>query len=119
MHALSTVMEINRLLQEGFLSQRQIAKRLGVSRGTVGAIASGQRPLVGKKPHEYNATSKNGRGQPQRCSRCGQHVYLPCQVCRTTEFIVAKRTTGVTSSNKGSDRETPRKRLAFRRREAD
>jgi hypothetical protein len=119
MLALSTVMEINRLLKEGLLSQRQIAKRLGVSRGTVGAIASGQRPLVGKEPHEYNPASMNGRGQPQRCPRCGKHVYLPCQVCRTTEFIVAKRTTGVTSSNRGTDRETPRKRLAFPRCGAD
>jgi len=49
MLALAVVEEIERLLQEGTLSQRKIARRLNVSRGTVAAIASGQRGLYGRE----------------------------------------------------------------------
>jgi len=37
------VEEVRRLLAEGRLSQRQIARLTGISRGTVGAIAQGKR----------------------------------------------------------------------------
>ena len=47
---LATVQEIRRLLDEGQLSQRKIAAQLGVSRGTVGAIASGRRGMFGREP---------------------------------------------------------------------
>ena len=43
MIATSVVDEIRRLLQEGCLSQRKIAAQIGVSRGTVNAIALGRR----------------------------------------------------------------------------
>ena len=44
MIAHAMVGEIRRLLDEGLMSQRKIARRLGVSRGTVHAIARGKRP---------------------------------------------------------------------------
>ena len=44
MIAPSIVNEIKRLLAEGKHSQRGIARMIGVSRGTVGAIARGTRP---------------------------------------------------------------------------
>ena len=44
MLAPAIVDKIRRLLDEGELSQRKIAKRMRVSRGTVGRIASGDRP---------------------------------------------------------------------------
>jgi hypothetical protein len=86
MLALSLVQEIDRLLHEGELSQRKIAERLGVSRGTVGAIARGQRPLFGKAPKPDESEERGPSLQPQRCRRCGFLVFLPCLVCRTREY---------------------------------
>ena len=53
MLALTVVQQIEQLLKEGQLSQRKIAARLGVSRGTVGAIADGRRETgeaTGREP---------------------------------------------------------------------
>ena len=44
MIAPAIVDEVKRLLNKGKLSQRNVALRTGVSRTTVGAIASGKRP---------------------------------------------------------------------------
>ena len=53
MIATTVVDEIRRMLGEGRLSQRNIARRIGVSRGTVNAIALGKRAhdLV-RRPHD-------------------------------------------------------------------
>jgi hypothetical protein len=84
MHPLATVIEIDRLLKEGELSQRKIAVRLGVSRGTVTAIASGRRGLHGQDSrHEDESMRKS---PPERCPRCGYFVSLPCLVCRTRDY---------------------------------
>jgi transcriptional regulator with XRE-family HTH domain len=79
MLSISTVREINRLLQEGQLSQRTIAARLGVSRGIVGAIASGRRSLQGKEERYQGLRAV-------RCRRCGYRVYPPCLICSTREY---------------------------------
>src|SRR4051812_48678685 len=50
MHTTDLLNEIHRLVRAGELSQREIAAHLEVSRGTVGAIASGRRSLVGREP---------------------------------------------------------------------
>ena len=50
MLSLSLVEQIVDLLNEGELSQRRIAARVGVSRGTVASIASGRRGLFGRDP---------------------------------------------------------------------
>jgi hypothetical protein len=91
MLALSTVHEIDRLLNEGKLSQRQIAQRLGVSRGSVGAIASGQRPLVGKTDPSPGLPAIKSRELPQRCPACGYRIYVPCQICAARSYRAAKR----------------------------
>ncbi len=46
----TVVDEIRRMLREGRLSQRKIAVRIGVSRGTVNAIALGKRALPSGRP---------------------------------------------------------------------
>lgn len=75
------VLEVDRLLREGELSQRQIAAHLCVSRGTVSAIASGRRGLHGKEPFRtYSPLVPTS--PPTRCPHCGYRVYLPCLVCR-------------------------------------
>lgn len=81
----SKVNEVRRLLVAGQFSQRQIARLTGVSRGTVGAIASGRRP-------DYNRQRPNGDlwpdvwGPRERCPGCGLRVYMPCRVCAARSF---------------------------------
>ena len=84
MIASQIVQEIRRLLAEGKLSQRKIADRTRVSRGTVAAIAGGkrtdQRPPrpAGKQPIPLDTA-----GPLQRCPGCGGMVSKPCRLCRT------------------------------------
>jgi hypothetical protein len=86
MLALSVVEEIGRLLKEGELSQRAIAAQLGVSRGTVGAIASGRRALYGRDPEMEDTDPHVPTSAPERCPECGYLVFMPCLVCRTREY---------------------------------
>lgn len=91
MLSLSVVEEIDRLLKEGELSQRKIAARLGVSRGTVSAIASGHRGLYGKEPDSHNDDPLHHDSPPERCPRCGFFVYMPCLVCRARAYRRRRR----------------------------
>jgi hypothetical protein len=72
------VLEVEQLLAAGRLSQRQIARRLGLSRGSVALIAQGA--WAG-----YSAPLHADEEQPtrpaQRCPGCGGRVYLPCRLC--------------------------------------
>ncbi len=76
--------EVRRLLARGELSQRKIARLLGISRGTVGEIASGRRP-------DYEALRRDRAeeepappaGPPRRCPDCGGMVAMPCLACST------------------------------------
>lgn len=83
---IELVREISRLLDEGELSQRQIAARLGVGRTTVGAIASGQRGLNDHDEQYEMARAQAGERSPVRCSRCGYQVYMPCLICIAREY---------------------------------
>lgn len=85
--------EIRGLLTAGNYSQRTIARRLGVSRGTVQAVARGKRILYG------NRLRSSGRdiiaplkqmagtgfyppdGMHVRCPGCGGKVQMPCLAC--------------------------------------
>ena len=78
---IATVLEIKRLIDEGQLSRRGIAKKLGVSRGTVNAIASGVRGLHGREK-----VDEPPEPPPQRCSGCGDLVRLPCVACRARDY---------------------------------
>ena len=91
MLSLALVDEIDRLLQDGRLSQREIAARLRVGRGTVNAIANGRRGLYGKGPVAADPTPSIHGLPPERCPRCGFKVYLPCLVCRTREYREVRR----------------------------
>ena len=76
----SVVEEVKRLLSEGKLSQRKIAKHIGISRATVGAIASGRRPAYQQRPPSEDDLFQSS-GPPRRCHGCGGLVYLPCRLC--------------------------------------
>ena len=100
MIAPAVVKEIRRLLTEERLSQRRVARRMGVSRGTVNGIANGRRPDYPDSgpSNEWPESS----GPPQRCSSCGGMVYMPCRLCyvRTRQFK-RPRTTVETGSDDG------------------
>ncbi len=93
MIALEKVLEVRRLLDEGGLSRRAIAKQTGVSRGTVNAIANGERGLFGAEPRK----SDDGYRPPacasvaKRCPGCGAMVFPPCVLCQTLRHEPAER----------------------------
>jgi len=76
----SIVDEIRRLLAKRELSQREIARRLGVSRGTVNAIALGRRADRSKPPRTDGFTPPSGL--PTRCPICHCKVQMPCLACQ-------------------------------------
>jgi len=77
MLAEETVSAIRGLLAEGIRSHREIAQLLGVSRGSVGAIALGRRR--DRPPPREEETEPCG--PPTRCPECGALVYMPCVLC--------------------------------------
>ena len=76
------VNDIRDLLADGNLSQRNIAKQLGVSRGTVSAIASGKRPDYTVRCRQRSHDDFAPTGPVQRCPECGAMVLMPCLACR-------------------------------------
>ncbi|MCE5268299.1 MAG: hypothetical protein LLG00_10485 [Planctomycetaceae bacterium] len=80
MIAPEIVADIRRLLEEDRYSQRQIARMLGVSRGSVCAIASGRRPDYESLPKPVDDLLEPA-GPPERCPTCGAMVYMPCVLC--------------------------------------
>jgi hypothetical protein len=100
----SIVEEIAKLLSEGRLSQRKIAARLGVSRGTVGAIASGRRGIYGKEPFEDDSEPMICASPPQRCRHCGYLVSVPCLVCRTRQYRERQRRLAARDREPGAGR---------------
>ena len=81
MLAPAKVEEAKRLVNEGKLSQRKIAKLLGMSRATVSAIASGKRPDYEARRRAL-AVDEEPLGPVERCATCGGRVYMPCRLCR-------------------------------------
>jgi len=76
------IAEAKRLLAAG-LSQRAIARRLGISRGTVGAIATGRRP-------DYESLKGDNEPEKVRCTGCGGMVAMPCRACRVRAAAAIK-----------------------------
>ena len=74
----ATVAEIVRLLEEG-AKHRAIAKRVGVSRTTVGLISTGRRNVI-RRP-SGRAEILEQLGPLVRCKGCGGRTRLPCRVC--------------------------------------
>jgi len=83
---LSLVKEVRRLLDEGRVSQRQIARDLGISRGTVNSLATGRRGDYGREPTEADPL-----GPTERCPTCGMLVRIPCVYCRAVDYGRRKR----------------------------
>jgi len=81
MIASDVVKEIRQMLAEGSLSQRAIAGRMGVSRGTVCAIAQGKRHDYPPQYFRKDIHLISPAGLPVRCSGCGGLVQMPCLAC--------------------------------------
>jgi transcriptional regulator with XRE-family HTH domain len=79
----NVVGEVQNLLAAGEMSQRAIARILGISRGTVDAIAAGKRPDYEaiRRSRQENETGDEPIGPPMRCPTCGGLVYMPCRLC--------------------------------------
>jgi hypothetical protein len=87
------VAETRRLLTEAKpLSQRQIAIRLKISRGTVAAIASGRRPDYLARQIDREDLGEADNGPKVRCLGCGGLQSLPCRVCRDRKAVEATKT---------------------------
>jgi len=85
MLSLSVLLLIDRMLQEGALTRRQIAERAGVSRGTVGAIARDRQRML-ENARRLEADDGDTLASSVRCPKCGFRVHMPCLVCRTREY---------------------------------
>ena len=115
MLSISVVEEIARELAEGNLSQRAIARKLGVSRATVSAIALGKRGLHGRSD-ELPMPEPNLLDPPQRCAACGYRVHLPCLVCRTREYRRGRQLLGAHANGRPKPSRDARTRRTRRRR---
>jgi len=82
MLAPSLVEKIRLLLSEKTCSHREVARRLGVSRGSVGAIARGTRPDYTRPRRRRSDQIVPPGGRPVRCRSCGALVQMPCLRCQ-------------------------------------
>ncbi len=87
MLAMGKVVEVERLLAEGKLSQRKISLRVGVSRGVISAIARGTRPDYETR-RQNHGDDPEPRGEVGRCPTCGGRVYMPCRLCQVRQLQV-------------------------------
>lgn len=116
MLSISVVEEIAEHLAEGKLSQRAIARRLGVSRATVSAIVHGKRGLYGRS-EEVRMSEPNLLAPPQRCPKCGYRIHLPCLICRTREYRRGRQILGSYASGRSKPpREVRTRPIRLRRR---
>jgi transcriptional regulator with XRE-family HTH domain len=78
------ILEVRRLLDLRELSQRAIARRVGVSRGVVAEMAKGLRGDYGRDLDDDSsrASPKRELTTPVRCPDCDGMVYAPCRLCR-------------------------------------
>lgn len=89
MLSVPVVQEVKRLLAEGRLSQRKIARQTGVSRGIVGLIAQGKRPDY--QPRQEEDDPWANCGPPERCPTCGARVYMPCRLCGLRQWLAESK----------------------------
>jgi len=77
------VEQVRRMLAAGELSLREIARRTGVSRGTVSNIAHGRTNPVRRRKTTTADDSPWPEDSPYgRCPTCGALVRIPCLACR-------------------------------------
>ena len=93
----SIIAEAKRLLAEG-QTQREVARLLGISRGTIGAVLKGRRPNYADREDESRI---DPNALKSRCGGCGALCVQPCLACRDRELLkkaVGRRPEAVDSS---------------------
>ena len=76
------ILMVIRLLKEKKISQRNIARIMGISRGSVSAIARG------KIRRDFMEDVKiHPKGAWVRCPECGGKTQMPCTVCYLSKII--------------------------------
>lgn len=88
MLSAATEMLIRKMLADG-MSQRAIARALGLSRSTVSAIANGRKRACASREREPEIFFRLDR-PPERCRTCGARVYMPCLACLILRFGPAR-----------------------------
>ena len=92
MLAPEKVQEVERLLAEGRLSEREIARRTGVARNTIARIASAR-----QRTEDLSLD-----GPPVRCPTCGGMVTMPCRRC-----LIESATAGKPRLSRGRGQDLP------------
>jgi len=75
------VKEVEMLLKETTLSLGNIAKRVGISRGSVTRIKNGEYNPVYVRSGVEKKPPPTMTGDVGRCPECGRKVRLPCHAC--------------------------------------
>jgi hypothetical protein len=91
MIASDIIREIQEMLAAGGLSQRAIAERTGVSRGTVSAIAQGKRRDYPPRNFSTQFSFIPPAGRPARCPGCGGLVQMPCLACYLRQWKISRQ----------------------------
>ena len=76
-----------RCLASGRYSQREIARALGLGRGTVAKLALGEAVALEREPGPEPAED----GPYERCPVHGVLVRMPCVQCRTEDYMRRRR----------------------------
>ncbi|MEM8865621.1 MAG: helix-turn-helix transcriptional regulator [Planctomycetota bacterium] len=89
MLAKTVIDDVLELLAEGKLSQRKIAETVGVSRGTVSALATGKRGVYGAEPADPEAMTifccpGCNNKVCGRCVRCDAASYAERSSCKAS-----------------------------------
>ncbi len=111
MLADSLVEEVRCMLREGRLSQRSIARRLKISRGTVNAIAQGRRRDASERRESRLHPREEGgfippSGSPRRCPGCGGLTQMPCLACYLRSRHESRRRCSRPSCGGGTNHDT-------------
>ena len=85
------VAEVKRLLSQPGMSHGKVATMTGVSRASVGAIASGRRPDYPARCNPDEEEDCFPQGPAERCRTCGGMVYMPCRLCRVRSIKFGER----------------------------
>lgn len=80
------VREVKQLIDDGGLSRRAIAAATGVSRGSVNAIANGERGLHGIDSEDLVDGEPPRSTIAARCPDCGGMVFRPCVLCDARRY---------------------------------
>jgi hypothetical protein len=88
MLADETVQMVKQLLASTMLSQREIARRVGVNRETVNRIAHEARFDAAEHKRAAAAAEPNQLVEPIRCHGCGGLIIVtPCPLCKVRKMI--------------------------------